>query len=113
MPEQQTRDVVLRAALRDCCNGLVRLVDDVQRFGLRLQTLVLACADDEAAVATIGLSIPHNADADFIAMRLASHPSVASIEVQRECSAPQMVDHEPVLKLDRSVGHIPATGASN
>lgn len=46
MPEQQMRNVVLRAALEDCCSGLARVVDDVQRFGLELEALVL-CSPSE------------------------------------------------------------------
>jgi hypothetical protein len=93
MPERQMNDVVLRATFGDCCDGLVRVVDDVQRFGLRLRSLIFACEDGEAAVATIGLSIPSNADAGFVAMRLARHPSVTSVEVERNGSTSQSVLH--------------------
>lgn len=110
--EQQMRDVVFRAELGDCCSGLVRVLEDVQRFGLQLQTLNLARGDDEAAVATISLSIPCSAHAGVIATQLARHPSVPSVEVQRDCSAPQsllhaslykLVDRWPVAEPDRSV----------
>jgi hypothetical protein len=106
MPEQQMHDVVLRATLGDCCSGLIRLVDDVQRFGLQLRTLILARGDDEAAVATISLSIPCSANAGFIATRLARHPSVASVEVQRDCSAPQSLLHASLLQTQVDRGPV-------
>ena len=93
MPEQKMRNVVFRAALGDCCSGLVRVVDDVQRFGLQLQTLILG-----AAVATFLLSIPCGAIAGFIATRLARHPGVASVEVQSDCSTSQSLQHAPLLQ---------------
>src|ERR1700748_2589400 len=93
MPERQMHDVVLRATFGDCYDGLGRVVDDVQRFGLRLRSLIFARDDGEAAVATIGLSIPRDADAGLVAMRLARHPSVTSVEVERNAGTSQSVQH--------------------
>jgi len=106
MPERQMQDVVLRATFGDCCDGLVRIVDDVQRFGLRLRSLIFACEDGEAAVATIGLSIPGDADAGFVAMRLARHPSVTSVEVMRNGSTSQSVQHASHSEIQ--LDHAPA-----
>jgi hypothetical protein len=106
------RNVVLRAALGDCCSGLVRVVDDVQRLGLHLQTLILARGDDGAAVVTISLSVPCNAIAGFIATRLARHPGVGSVEVQSDCASQSLlhasllqtqVDCRSVADPDRSI----------
>src|SRR6202000_3006512 len=93
MPERQMRDVILRATFADCCDGLVRVVDDVQRFGLELRSLIFAREPGEAAVATIGLAIPFDADAGFVAMRLARHPSVTSVEVERNGNTSQSLLH--------------------
>ena len=106
MPEQQMRDVVLRTVLGDCCSGLVRVLDDVQRFDLKLQTLILAPGDDQAAVATISLSIPCGLNAGLIATRLARHPSVTSVEVQRDCSAPQSLLHASSLQTQVDRGPV-------
>jgi hypothetical protein len=111
MPERQMQDVVLRATFGDCCDGLVRIVDDVQRFGLRLRSLIFACEDGEAAVATIGLSIPGDADAGFVAMRLARHPSVTSVEVMRNGSTSQSVQHashSEIQLAEIQLDHAPA-----
>ena len=111
MPERQMHDVVLRATFGDCCDGLVRVVDDVQRFGLRLRSLIFACEDGAAAVATIGLSIPRDADAGLIAMRLARHPSVTSVEVERNGSISQGVQHachSEIQLAEIQLDHAPA-----
>lgn len=109
MPKQRMRDVVLRAALRDCCNGLVRVVDDIQRFGFELRTLVLARGDDDAAVATIVVSIPSEADADLLVMRLGRHPSVASVAIERDFGAAQSLLDVSLLQapVDRGLAAEP------
>ena len=95
MPEQQMRNVVLRAALEDCCSGLARVVDDVQRLASNLRRW--SCA---------------------------RHPSVASVEVQCDCSAPKLVARVPFTNSGRSwarrgapatlvLSPMPAKGATN
>jgi hypothetical protein len=73
-------DIMVQAALTNACSGLLRLLGDVERFGLRLKTLVVS-EEDGLAVANIGLSIPYEADASFIATRFARHPEIASVVV--------------------------------
>jgi hypothetical protein len=83
MPEVQTRDVIVRAVLTNCCGSLLRLLGDVERFGLRLKTLVLAQEDDELPVANVCLSIPCGMDASSIAARFTRHPEIVAVEFIR------------------------------
>ena len=86
MPETNMRDVIIRAALTNSCGSLLRLLGDIERFGLRLKTLVLA-EEDGLPVANVGLSIPFEADASFLVTRFARHPEIARVEIHHGIGA--------------------------
>jgi hypothetical protein len=88
MRETQMRDIIVQAALTNSCSDLLRLLGDVERFGFHLKTLVVS-KEDRVFVANMGLSIPCEADASFIATRFARHPEIASVVVHHGNSAPQ------------------------
>jgi hypothetical protein len=57
MQEKEMRHVAIRVVLEESESGLLRFVGDVQRFGFRLNTLVLAHEKDGAPIVTAALSV--------------------------------------------------------
>ena len=95
--------------LTNSCSDVLRLLGDVERFGFRLKTLVVA-EEDGLPVANIGVSIPYEADASLIATRFARHPEIASVVVHRgssvprqACSSEQQLHRAAISEADRQV----------
>lgn len=76
------REVVVHATVDDAYDGVIRLLGDAQRFGFGLRAFNLATGADGFAVAAITLSVPARVDAQFLAARLARHPTVRNVSAE-------------------------------
>lgn len=81
MPDGATQDVTVRVEFGDWW-GLIRLMGDVQRFGFHLEALMFTHVEEGTPAAIIGLSVPRDADPDFIAIRFARCPDIATSVVE-------------------------------
>lgn len=86
------RNIAIRVVLEESGSGLLRFVTDVQRFGFRLNTLVLAHEKDGAPIVTAALSVPSNCDVGFITTRFARHPDITNVVVGSDIGVSKDVD---------------------
>jgi hypothetical protein len=92
MQENEMRHIAIRVVLEGSGSGLLRFVDDVYRFGFRLNTLVLAREKDGVSIVTAALSVPRNCDVSFITTRFARHPDITNVVVGSDIGVAENVD---------------------
>ena len=82
MSAEAMREVVVNAVVNDPYDGLIRLLADAQRFGFELRASRLGAEADGSASVTLTLSVPAHLDVELVAVRLARHPVVRSLDAQ-------------------------------
>jgi hypothetical protein len=111
MQENEMRHVAIRVVLEEPGSGLLRFVGDVQRFGFRLNTLVLAREKDGASIVTAALSVPSNCDVSFITTRFARHPDITNVVVGPDIGVAENIDGPGFLnRNDVALDHTPCSG---
>lgn len=85
------RPITVRVSFPDACDGVVRLMNDAQRFGLEVRALSVGVEASEA-VASLSLLVPETLDLDSLASKFSRHPSFHGTAHIRECTRPAVAD---------------------
>jgi hypothetical protein len=81
------RHVKIEAVFEDAYDGIIRLLVDVQRFGLDLEALDVSRDSLDKYVASLRLALPDQiVEADLVA-RFARHPAIRRIQAADERKA--------------------------
>ncbi|WP_191058261.1 hypothetical protein [Geminicoccus harenae] len=77
----------VQAILTDAYDGMIRVLNDAQRFGLELVATVLEEAGSEARLRLV-LTTAAPVTPEVLRARLARHPCVRQVEVSRKDRSP-------------------------
>ena len=78
---QSRRVTRVEAVVDDAYDGVIRLLNDAQRFGYGLLGMAVAEAEDLMSI-SMTLAPPAHADARLLAARLARHLTMVRVEVR-------------------------------
>ena len=83
---QSRRVICVEAVVDDAYDGVIRLLNDTQRFGYGLLGMAVAEAEGLMSV-SMTLAPPAHADARLLAARLARHLTVVRVEAHNTLGA--------------------------
>ena len=83
---QSRRVTRVQAVVDDAYDGVIRLLNDVQRFGYGLLEMTVAQAEDLMSI-SMTLAPPAHADARLLAARLGRHLTVVRVEARDTLTA--------------------------
>jgi hypothetical protein len=90
MPEQTLRKDSLQAVLNNPYDGAIRILADIQRFGLCLQSLQVEVTQNGLSILSITITGYAGTDINQLVSRLGRHPSVESIQVGAMMAAQEL-----------------------
>jgi hypothetical protein len=89
------KTMMVRAATNDPIEGAMRILGDIQRFGLSVQTFALEAGDDRASRLLMTLSGPAGLDEDQLRARFHRHPCISSVQME-ESARPRMIESREI-----------------
>ncbi len=90
---QSKRATRVEAVVEDAYDGVIRLLNDAQRFGYGLLGMAVTEVEGLTCV-SLTLASPPQADARLLASRLGRHPAVVQVEA-RDVFSPETVHAFP------------------
>jgi hypothetical protein len=77
------KELEFNGAVANAIDGTVRLLGDIERFGLRLASLRLQVSEGTAAEIFVSLAAPADCDPEQLRLRFARHCAVLSLSLDR------------------------------